>query len=150
MKIGITNDHRGVKRKKQIIKFLTKRGYEVIDYGANSTESVDYPTFAFDICNRIMNKEVDFGILLCGTGIGISIAANKVKGIRCAKLDSVTDAKFARLHNNANAIALNSDMRFYKTKDIIEAFLKYSFSNEERHIIRNNMIDNYKENKKCR
>lgn len=143
MKIGITNDHRGIKRKNQIIKFLTKKGYEVIDYGVTSKESVDYPTYAFDICNKIIHNDVDFGILLCGTGIGMSIAANKVKGIRCAKLDSVNDAKFARLHNNANAIALNSDISFYKTKDILDAFLKYSFSNEDRHVRRNTMIDNY-------
>lgn len=144
MKIGITNDHRGVNRKKEIIKYLRSKRYEVIDYGPNSPESVDYPIYAFDIGKRISNKEVDLGILLCGTGVGMCIAANKVNGVRCANLNNIKEARLARQHNNANAIALASDMSMIRIKDILDVFLKAKFSDEERHIRRVNLIDSYK------
>jgi len=144
MKIGITNDHRGVNRKKEIIKYLKSKGHEILDFGPNTSESVDYPIYAFDIGKRISNKEIEFGILLCGTGIGMCIAANKVNGVRCANLNNINDAKLAREHNNANAIALNSDMNMIRIKDILDVFLKTKFSNEERHARRVSLIDSYK------
>lgn len=143
MKIGITNDHRGVNRKKEIIKYLKSKGHEVLDFGSNSLESVDYPIYAFDIGRRISNNEIELGILLCGTGIGMCIAANKVNGVRCANLNNIKDAKLARQHNNANAISLNSDMSMIRTKDILDVFLKAKFSTEERHIRRVNLINSY-------
>ena len=144
MKIGITNDHRGVNRKKEIIKYLKSKGHEVLDFGPNSLDSVDYPIYAFDIGERISNNEIELGILLCGTGIGMCISANKVNGVRCANLNNIKDAKLARQHNNANAIALSSDMSMIRIKDILDVFLKAKFSSEERHVRRVNLIDSYK------
>src|SRR5574344_1458357 len=109
MKIGIASDHRGYQRKEQLKNYFIKNGSELVDYGTNSNESVDYPNYGFKIGHAINESEINLGILLCGTGIGMSIAANKVKNIRCAKVDNMNDAYYARIHNNANVIALNSD-----------------------------------------
>ncbi|MDD3187381.1 MAG: RpiB/LacA/LacB family sugar-phosphate isomerase [Bacilli bacterium] len=141
MKIGIASDHRGVKRKTEIINFLNIKGFECIDYGTDSIDSVDYPLFAFKLCEDMDN--IDLGILICGTGIGMSIAANKVKGIRCAKVDTKNDAYCARYHNNANVIALSAEDSLFKMKGLVSKFLSTKFSNEERHIRRINMIDEY-------
>ena len=147
MKIGITNDHRGIDKKNKIVKFLKKRGYEVVDYGSNTNQSDDYPNFAFQIGSELVNNNIDFAILLCRTGIGMSIAANKIDGVRCANPSYVEDAKLSRIDNNANAISLKSSFSMFKTKKILIAFLETKFTNEERHIRRINMIDNYLSNK---
>lgn len=143
MKLVIASDHRGIKRKKEIIDFLRKNNIEVIDLGPNTEESVDYPIYAFKLCNEIRNNNAELGILLCGTGIGMSIAANKVKGIRCAKVTNVNDTILTRQHNNANVIALSSSESLFKTKKIVDAFVKTEFSNDERHIRRIEMLENY-------
>ena len=143
MIIGIASDHRGIKRKEKIIKYLVKKGHAVINYGTNDSNSVDYPDYAFLIGDKINNQEIDFGILICGTGIGMCIAANKVHNIRCAKIDKVKEARLARSHNNVNIIALSSTMPLFKMKDIIDVFLKTPFSNEERHQRRIDKINNY-------
>lgn len=143
MIIGIANDHRGVKRKKEIVNFLEKKGYEIVDFGTNTEESVDYPKLAFELGENISNKKIDMGILLCGTGIGMSIAVNKVKDVRCARIDSIKDAKITREHNDANVLAISSELNIFKTKRIVDTFLTTSFSNEERHIKRIEMISNY-------
>lgn len=143
MRIGIATDHRGVKQKQKLIKYLEKKGYTIYNYGTDSEESVDYPDYAFLIGEKINSGEIDMGILICGTGIGMCIASNKVKGIRCAKVDNAKEAKLARLHNNANVISLSSAMGLMKMKDILDAFLTTDFSGEERHILRINKIDNY-------
>lgn len=143
MKVCIGNDHRGVKRKNDIINYLEKKGYEIINVGTDSSDSIDYPTIAFPLCKKVVSNEADLGILLCGTGIGMSIAANKVKGIRCAKVDNVHDATLTREHNNANVIALSSEISFRKTKKILDAFLTTDFSNDERHVRRLKMIEDY-------
>lgn len=143
MIIGIANDHRGVKRKKEIVNFLEKKGYEIVDFGTNTEESVDYPKFAFELGENISNKKIDMGILLCGTGIGMSIAVNKVKDVRCARIDSIKDAKITREHNDANVLAISSELNIFKTKRIVDTFLTTSFSNEERHIKRIEMISKY-------
>lgn len=143
MKIGIATDHRGVKIKKNLIKYLNKKGFKVIDYGPYNEEAVDYPDYAFLIGEKINSFEIDLGILICGTGIGMSIACNKVNGIRCAKVDNLEEAKYARSHNGANVITLSSKMSVFKMKDILDVFLNTDFSNEERHIRRVKKIDNY-------
>lgn len=143
MIIGIANDHRGVKRKKEIVNFLEKKGYEIVDFGTNTEESVDYPKLAFELGENISNKKIDMGILLCGTGIGMSIAVNKVKDVRCARIDSIKDAKITREHNDANVLAISSELNIFKTKRIVDTFLTTSFSNEERHIKRIEMISKY-------
>lgn len=145
MKIAIASDHKGYHLKVALTSYLVKKGYEVIDLGTDSVISVDYPTYAFNLCKKVASKEADFGIAICGTGIGISIACNKVKGIRCAKVDNIKEAELTRLDNDANVLALNGSMMSYKAKDIVDVFLKTKFSNSERHIKRLKMIEDYEE-----
>ena len=139
MKIAIATDHNGVEQKKEIIKILNE--YEFLDKSPVNTSTDDYPDFAFKVANSIVNKEAEFGILLCGTGIGMSIAANKVKGIRCAHCSNLDQAFLARSHNNANVIALSEKTTDYK--EIIDTFLTTNFSDEEKRHRRVEMIDNY-------
>ena len=97
--------------------------------------------------DKVVKKEVDYGIAICGSGIGISIACNKVNGIRCAKVNTVLDAKMTRLDNDANVIALSAKTNKNDAIELINTFLETSFSNEERHINRINKIKNYEENR---
>lgn len=143
MKIGIACDHRGYHLKLEIVEYLKKKKYDVLDVGTNSVIMVDYPMYAFALCSLVINKEVDFGIVICGTGIGMSIACNKVKGIRCAKVDNVKEAKHTREDNDANIIALNGTMPLFRVKDIIDTFIKSNFLEEERFIRRNEQISNF-------
>ncbi len=145
MKIGIANDHRGYEVKKQISEFLKNSGYEVINYGTDTPDSVDYPEYAFKIGKAVANKEIDFGILICRTGIGMSIACNKVKGVRCAKVDNVEEAALTRLDNDSNVIALSYIKDITEMKEIIKTFIEMKFSGEARHIRRINLINNYTE-----
>ena len=108
MKLVIGNDHAGVKFKEKLVKALEERGHEVINVGTDSLESVDYPDIAVLVGEKVLDGEAKFGILICGTGIGISIAANKIKGIRAALVHNEFTAKLARLHNDANVIALGA------------------------------------------
>ena len=86
MKIGIATDHRGIEVKQELTNYLKDLGYNIVDYGTNSTDSVDYPDYAFKVGEAVANNDIDFGVLICNTGIGMSIAANKVKGVRCARV----------------------------------------------------------------
>lgn len=147
MKIIIACDHHGVKRKDKIKKYLTKRGYDLIDYGTNTEQIVDYPNYAFKVAKSIQQKEADLGILLCGTGIGMSIAANKVRGIRCAKIDNIKDARLAKEHNNANVITMSSTISMFLVKDMLDVFLKTVPNSLERYQRRNDMLDNYIEDR---
>ena len=108
MKLVIGNDHAGVEFKEKLVKALEERGHEVINVGTDSLESVDYPDIAVLVGEKVLDGEDKFGILICGTGIGISIAANKIKGIRAALVHNEFTAKLARLHNDANVIALGA------------------------------------------
>lgn len=141
MKIGIVSDHRGYELKNKIIREMKK--IEFVDLGTNSKESIDYPDYAFKMCNKIKNNELTLGIAICGSGIGMSIACNKVKGIRCARVTSIKDVKITRIDNNANVIAFSSDINFNKVKRMIEEFINTPFSNEERHQKRINKINEY-------
>ncbi len=143
MKIGIANDHRGYKLKNKLIKYLNKKGYQVMDYGCHSEIPVDYPNYAFELGNKVVNEEVEVGIAICGSGIGISIACNKVPGVRCAKACNVRESRLARLDNNANILALSAAMPYYKVLDIVDAFLTTNFSGVERHSNRINIISEY-------
>lgn len=140
MKIGIASDHRGVILKEKIKNYLNEK-YKIIDYGTNSIESVDYPEYAFKVGEDIRDNKIDLGILICGTGIGMSIACNKVKKVRCAKVTTKEEAYLARQHNNANVIALSENVTNYK--EIINTFLTAPSSKEEKHQRRVEMIDNY-------
>ncbi len=145
MKIGIAADHHGVKAKEKLIHYLEKKGYSVINYGTNQETSVDYPLYAFKVGEGIAKGEIDYGILLCGSGIGMSIACNKVKKVRCAKVNTIREAMYSRLHNNANVIALSASISSVEMKDIIDTFLKTEFSGEERHQRRVEQINQYGE-----
>ncbi len=145
MKIAIASDHRGVTYKKEIIKYLEKN-YQVLDCSEVNTPTDDYPDFAFKVCDKVVNKEADIGILLCRTGIGMSIAANKVKGIRCAKINSKEDAILSRNDNGANVMALNYTDDIENIKTYIDSFLDAEVLNDERHIRRVEKITNYEEN----
>lgn len=141
--IGIASDHGGFKLKQEIIPYLEELGYKVNDYGTMVEESVDYPEYAFKIGEAIRNKGINFGIIICTTGIGMSIACNKVIGVRCAKVDNLEEAKMTRLHNDSNVLALSANND--NAKEIVKIFLETEFSNEERHIRRINMIREYEE-----
>lgn len=136
MKIGIATDHNGVEQKKEIIKYLEGLGYEIIDYSKENTPIDDYPDFAALISKAIINKEIDQGILLCMTGIGMSITANKFKGIRCAKVANKTEAELARQHNDSNVIALSFLIPMDDLKEILRVYLAASYTYDERHIRR--------------
>lgn len=144
MKIGIANDHRGYILKMQLKLYLKDKGYEVIDYGTESEDSVDYPIYAFKVGEAVQKKEIDRGILICGTGIGMSIAANKVNGVRCAKVDTAEEAKLTRIDNDSNVLAFGYKKEIDVAKDIVDTFLNTETSTEERHIRRVHLIDNYR------
>ncbi len=128
MKISIGSDHAGFELKDHIIGFLKDLGHEVIDEGTNGPESVDYPDFGKKVGERVANKEADYGIVICGSGIGISIAANRVHGVRCALVNEPLSAKLSRTHNNANVVAFGArligrDM----AEEIVRVFLSTDF-----------------------
>lgn len=108
MKIGIGNDHAGVQLKQQITAHLRERGYEVVNFGTDTTESVDYPIPAEKVARAVAEGSVDLGIGICGTGVGFGLAANKVRGIRCAMVSEPFSARKARQHNNCNMISLGA------------------------------------------
>lgn len=128
MKIAMAADHGGYELKNILRDYLTEKGHTVTDLGTNSPESVDYPDYAQLCCKEVIAKNADFGILVCGTGVGISIAANKIKGIRCGLCPSAEIAALVKQHNNANVIALGG--RFTETelaKKIVDAYMSAEF-----------------------
>lgn len=139
--IGIASDHRGYNLKQKLTKYLNKKGYTVVDYGSDSRISSDYPEFGFKLGEAVANFEVEKGIAICGSGIGISIACNKIKGVRCAKVDTVKEIKYARKDNDANIMAIAGNMPLIRAKDIVDAYLKTPFSGLERHQRRIDMLN---------
>jgi ribose 5-phosphate isomerase B len=133
-KIVIASDHGAVGLKSEIIAFLNKRNLEVKDMGVNCEDSVDYPDVALAACAEYKKGGYDFGILLCGTGIGMSMAANKVKGIRCALLYDLCTAEMAKAHNNANFIAFGGRVKYgVPVTEMIDKFIKTSYGGDDRH-----------------
>lgn len=140
--IAIGCDHGGYELKQEIMEYLDKKGYDYRDFGCYGTESVDYPEYARKVTDAITGGECEKGILICGTGIGISIAANKVKGIRCALCTDCFMAEATRLHNDANVLALGGRVVGPGLAiKIVETFLTTEFSNDERHIRRIKLIE---------
>ena len=140
--IGIGSDHGGFHLKEEIKKFLKDNNIEFKDYGTHSEDSVDYPFYAKNVANDVANGVLEKGILICGTGIGISIAANKISGVRAALCHDVFSAKATREHNNANILAMGERViGVGLALEIVKAFLDTDFSNDERHIRRINMIE---------
>ena len=142
MKIGFASDHRGYQLKKYLIEELEKN-YEIEDYGTYSEESVDYPDYAFILGENVVNKNVDFGVAICGSGIGISIACNKVKGIFCAKVSNKEEAYYTRNDNNSNIVAFSEKTNKEEALEIVKTFVETPFSNEERLLRRINKINEY-------
>ncbi|MCF7796308.1 MAG: ribose 5-phosphate isomerase B [Lentisphaeria bacterium] len=133
MNLAIGSDHAGFEAKQELIPFLTNEGHTVIDLGCNSADSVDYPDFAVMVAKSVQSGESDLGILICGTGIGMSITANKVLGIRAALCTSIAHAELSRQHNNANILCLGARLQSAQEQmDITLAFLNAEFEGQ-RH-----------------
>ena len=140
--IALGCDHGGFALKEEVKAHLQKRGLEVKDCGCYSTESCDYPVYAKKVTDLVTSGKCELGILICGTGIGMSISANKVKGIRCALCSDSLSAKMTRLHNNANMLAMGAGIVGTNLAlDIVDTFLDTEFSGEERHQRRINLIE---------
>jgi len=139
--IAIGNDHTAYEFKLPIIEYLITAGYKVLDLGANNVQPVDYPDFGFLVGNAILNKKADLGIVICGTGIGISIATNRIAGIRCALCYEEETVRLARIHNNANVLALGARIiASHKAIELVKIFLNTPTSTEPRHILRVNKL----------
>ena len=145
MKIGIASDHRGYKLKEQIKEKLTD--IKVVDYGTDSDEICDYPDYAFKLGEAVASKKVDFGVAICGSGIGIGIACNKVKGIRCATVRTLEDVKMTRNDNNANVIAISEKTDLEKALKMIDTMVNTPFAGIDRYVRRINKIRDYEETK---
>ena len=140
MKIAIGNDHIGVELKEHIKKYLEDKNYTVVDYGTNSTERCDYPVYGKKVADAVASGECDFGILICGTGVGISLAANKVKGIRAVVCSEPYSAKLSRQNNNTNIVAFGARVIGSATAEmIVDEFLNAEFEGG-RHQRRVDMI----------
>ena len=141
MKIGIGNDHSALDLKKVVVEHLQNEGYEVVDYGTYTKESCNYPEFGEKVARAIVAGEVDLGVLICGTGVGISLAANKVKGIRAAVCSEPSTAQMVRRHNNAQIIAFGARVVGDEmAKMIVDSFLNAEFEGGGRHQKRVDMI----------
>lgn len=128
MKLGIGNDHAAYEMKLEIKEYLESKGYEVIDFGTHSTESCNYPEFGEAVGRAVAAGEVDGGVLICGTGIGISISANKVKGVRAAVCSEPVSAALTKKHNNANIIAFGARIvGIEMAKAIVDAWLNAEY-----------------------
>ena len=140
--IAVGSDHGGYELKQEIISYLKEKNLEYKDYGTDSKESCDYPVYAKKVANAIVNCECDRGILICGTGIGISITANKIKGIRAALCHDTFSAQATREHNDANILAMGARVVGPGLAlKIVDTFLNTEFSNDERHIRRIEQIE---------
>jgi ribose 5-phosphate isomerase B len=136
MRIGIASDHRGFQMKNQLIQLIESLGHAVQDFGPDSSESVDYPDYASRVATSVATDDVDRGILICGTGIGMCIAANKFAGVRAANCNDTVTAELSRLHNDANVVCLSADQLSDQLADqIIQIWLKTEFE-AGRHIRR--------------
>ncbi len=134
MKIAVACDHGGLNLKKAMISYVEKLGHTVVDFGTNSTDSCDYPDFAASAAEAVANGECERGIVVCSSGIGVSIVANKVPGVRCAHCHDTYCAKYTRLHNDANMIAFGEKVVGEgMMQEIVYLFLNTEFEGGERH-----------------
>lgn len=140
MKIGIANDHAATDMKKQVVEYLVEKGHEVVNYGTDSYESVNYPEYGERVGRAVASGEVELGIAICGTGLGISLAANKVHGVRAAVCSEPYTARLSRQHNNANVLAFGARViGIEMAKMIIDEWLSAEFMGG-RHQDRVDMI----------
>lgn len=134
MKIALAADHAGFPLKEEIKKHLNERGFKTEDFGTYNEESVDYALFAEKAGDAVASKECDLGIFCCGTGVGISMAANKVRGIRAANCENTFSARMTRIHNDANVLCIGSRVvGVGLALDMVDLFVDTPFSHEERH-----------------
>lgn len=136
IKLGFASDHRGFNLKTSLINYFKQEGYSIVDCGTDNELSCDYPDYAYKLGQKILNNETDFGIAICGSGIGISIALNKIRGIYCAKVNTVEEALHTRIDNNTNCVAFSENTTLEDAKKIIETFVNTEFSNLEKHLLR--------------
>ena len=136
MKIAIGNDHGAVDMKNHVVGWLNDHGYEVVNFGTDTTESTDYPIYAERVAKAVVSGECDRGILICGTGIGISISANKIHGVRCALCSEPVSGALSRQHNDANILAMGArTIGPVMAEEIVKTFLTETFDGG-RHAIR--------------
>lgn len=133
MTIGIVADHRGFKLKQRLTKYLKQKKYDVIDYTPNFIPLDDYTDSGIMLGEKLMTGAIDYGIAICANGVGMSIACNKVKGIRCAKINTAKEAASARRDDDINIMALPADLAMIDAKDIVDAFIKTKFSTIDRY-----------------
>ncbi|WP_392454693.1 ribose 5-phosphate isomerase B [Chryseomicrobium aureum] len=146
MNIAISSDHGGNNLRKEIVSLLEELGHQVTDFGPQTKDSVDYPDYAKPVCEGVAGGEFDSGILICGTGIGMSIAANKYKGIRCALVHDVFSAKMTKCHNNSNILAMGERViGAGLAREIVSTWLENEFEGG-RHETRINKIAQIEEN----
>lgn len=145
MKIYIGCDHRGVDLKKKLTNYLISNGIDIEDIGIPNNDTDDYPIFALRLGEMVRDTNNSLGILICGSGVGMSIAANKVKGIRCVRAVSVDDAFKGKNHNGANVIAIGADITtdFNQVTEIIDTFINTKAPSEDRHLNRVKTIIEY-------
>ncbi len=142
MRIYIGSDHAGFQMKNDLKSYLEGEGHDVVDLGVFTHDSSDYPDIAREVCEKIRENDGARGILLCGSGVGVSIAANRIKEIRAVLANNVTTVKTARKHNDANVLCMGArHIGEELAVDLIETFLNTDFSGEERHIRRINKIE---------
>ncbi|MFD0590579.1 ribose 5-phosphate isomerase B [Paenibacillus sp. GCM10027627] len=141
MKIAIGADHGGYRLKDELVPIMKSLGHEIVDVGCSCEQSVDYPDYALPVCEKVASGEVDRGILICGTGIGMSIAANKYPGIRCALVQDMFSAKATREHNDTNVLAMGERVIGPGVAaEIVKIWLETPFSEAERHVGRVNKV----------
>ena len=141
-KIIIASDHGGFNLKNQIVNHLKEKGYDIEDYGCYSTESCDYPIYGKAVAEAVAKGECELGILICGTGIGMSMTANKVKGVRAALCSDCFSARATKEHNNANVLCMGArTIGSGLALMIVDEFVDTPFSNDERHVRRISMIE---------
>ncbi len=143
MKVFIGADHLGVKVKEELIKYLTSNGITVCDAGIENSELDDYPDFAFKVGDLVNSNDNSLGILICGNGVGMSIAANKVKGIRCVRAVTIDDAFKGKNHNGANVLAIGADLDEKLTKEIVDTFISTKLADTPRYLRRIEKIIKY-------
>lgn len=146
MKVAIGSDHAGYHLKNDLKVFIESLGHEVSDYGCNCPDSVDYPDYANEVCQQVVSGRADKGILICGTGIGMSIAANKIPGIRCALVHDLFSAKATREHNDSNVLAMGERVIGPGiAQEIVKVWLETEFSGESKHARRVGKIKSLEE-----
>ena len=140
MKIAIGNDHAAVEMKNEIMKYLEEKGYEVVNFGTDTADSCHYPVYGEAVGRAVVSKEADLGILICGTGVGISLAANKVNGVRAVVCSEPLTARLSKQHNNSNVIAFGARIIGIETaKMIVDEWLAAEFEGG-RHQTRVDML----------